>query len=239
MARQSAIPVLVTRPEPQASRLAANLVARFGDKVRPVLTPLMREEALSPALPEGPFAAVVVTSEAGARAAGRLRAKLPGRAICVGERTAEAARDAGFDAVALGGDAAGLVAGILAGPDAGPLLWLRGADRAADLGAMLAAGGRRLAEAVVYAQREQALSAGAETVLRDGGPVLVPLYSPRSARLFAAAVPDGADVRCVVMSEAVRAALPPALAAGAVVAERPEGAAMMQAIFRALTAALP
>jgi uroporphyrinogen-III synthase len=65
--------------------------------------------------------------------------------------------------------------------------------------------------------------------LAHPGPILVPLFSPRSATLFAAAA-KGAEVIPVALSAAVRSALPEALAAQAGVAESPDASAMIRAL---------
>lgn len=227
MSRQS-FAVLITRPEPQASRFAVQLSARFGAAARPVLAPLMRAVLLPFAPPPGPFAAVILTSETGAMAAAGLAAQIP-RAFCVGDRTAEAARAQGFAALAAGGDAAALAQLILSQPEDGPLLYLHGEDRAADLAALLP--GRRVTAQTVYRQEAQPLSTAALDLLNAGGRLIVPLFSPRSARLFAAQVPPEAPPPVVVtISDNTRAALPERLAAGCVVADHPGAAAMLQAI---------
>ena len=244
MPRQSAIPVLVTRPEPQASRFAAELTAHFGAAVRPILSPLMEAAFLAPSLPEGPFDTLILTSETGAEAAARLRdagAVLPLRTFCVGDRTAEVAQALGFEAQSAQGDVGALAALILARPDAGPLLYLHAEDRAGDLTATLAAAGRQVWSRAVYAQRERPLSAIAETLLSRRGRVLVPLFSPRSTRLFVAALPPKvrADLRCIAISAAAAAPLLPALAADAVIAARPDGPAMLAAISCVISSPLP
>jgi uroporphyrinogen-III synthase len=244
MPRQSAIPVLVTRPEPQASRFAADLTARFGPVVRPVVSPLMEVAFLAPSLPEGPFDALILTSETGAEAAARLRdagAALPRTALCVGDRTAEVAQGLGFEAQSAQGDVSALAALVLARPDTGPLLYLHAEDRAGDLTATLAAAGRQVWSRAVYAQRERPLSAIAETLFARKGRVLVPLFSPRTTRLFVAALPPKirADLRCIAISAAAAHPLPAALAADAVIADRPDGPAMLAAISCVISSPSP
>jgi uroporphyrinogen-III synthase len=133
------------------------------------------------------------------------------------------ARRAGFDAQALGGDAEALVA-ALAGP--GPaLLHLRGEDSRGAIAERLSAAGRDTAEAVVYRQQARPLAPRARRVLAGGGPVLVALFSPRSARLFRQAVPDlPAGVSMAALSPAVAAEL--GRHDGVRVAPRPDGPAM-------------
>ena len=65
----------------------------------------------------------------------------------------------------------------------GAFLYLRGRHTSRDLAARLNAGGRTAREQIVYDQRAVPLSPTALSALR-AGPVIVPLFSPRTARLF-------------------------------------------------------
>lgn len=235
-------PLLNTRPEPQASRFARELAETFGAAVRVVATPLMRTEFLPLAPPEGRFAALVLTSETGAEAAGRLRdagAVLPGLAWCVGDRTADAAAARGFSAISAGGDAGDLLRLIRAQPDEGRLLYLHGEDRAADLAADLAP--RPAVSLTAYRQVAGGLSGEAADLLASDERVIVPLFSPRSVRLLLAAAGglELTGVVPVVISENARAELPPGLAGRALVAARPDGPSMMVAIGRCFPGGSP
>lgn len=231
--------MLITRPEPQAGRFAAALAERFGPAVAPLVAPLMAAEWRAPTLPPGgPFAAVVLTSETGAQAAGPWRQALPARAFCVGEATAAAARARGFAPDLVAADAAALARALRALPDPGPLVWLRGEDAAADLAALLP--GLHLAQAVVYAQRPCPLSAEARALLARPGAVAVPLFSPRSARLFlAAAAAPVATLLPVAISPRTAAMLPEDLRARAGIAETPDAPGMLQALGRVLLSCPP
>jgi uroporphyrinogen-III synthase len=127
--------VVVTRPQFDGERTAAALRAR-GHEV--LVAPLMRVEPIAANL-DGEWRAVVVTSanapiaimESAARTS-LIKLSL----FAVGERSAEAARQAGFkDVVSANGDARDLVRLIAAREADGrvPLLYLAGEDRAADL----------------------------------------------------------------------------------------------------------
>ncbi|MBE2277995.1 MAG: uroporphyrinogen-III synthase [Rhodobacteraceae bacterium] len=247
MAKQS-FPILITRPEPQASRLAAELTDAYGARAAPLLSPLMMTEILTPQVPSGPFAAVILTSEAGAAAAERL-APLPRPAFCVGTRTAIRAAAAGFIPTVIEADAAALVATLgtaalntalpTAAGDTARLLWLRGADRAADLAALLPQ--CQIEELIVYAQRPRPLTAAALDCLGRPGPVILPLFSPRSVRLFLAAAPSRIEARllAVAISAQVAAEVPAERFAGCRVADTPDGAGMLVAIGRAISSGLP
>ncbi len=234
--KPAAIPVLITRPQPQAGRLADALRDRG---VKTVVSPLMRAIFPPVELPPGAFRAVVLTSEAGATAAAQFRSGLPARALCVGERTAEVARAGGFDARSLGATAAEMLQALA--EESGPFLYLRGREASVDVAAELHARGQAAESAVVYAQEPAPLTDEARALLLAAGPVVLPLYSARSARLFLAARPaeTQADLRVVAIAPPVLEALPGALRAGAAMAERPDGPAMMAAILRGIHALLP
>lgn len=144
--------VVVTRPQSDGERTAAVLRAR-GHEV--LVAPLMRVESIAANL-GGEWRAVVVTSanapiaimESAARSA---LIRLP--LFAVGQRSAEAGRQAGFrDVVSADGDARDLVRLIAAHVTGGgaPLLYLAGEDRAADLLGDLSARGIAAEMRVVY-----------------------------------------------------------------------------------------
>ena len=233
MARQSRpaapLPVLITRPEPQASRFAADLTAALDGMVTPVLSPLMAQVTLSPPLP--PAAALVLTSESAVLALPGLAGPLPDRAYCVGGRTAAAACAAGLQAFSAEGDAAALAALIASAGEQGPLLWLRGEEVAGDLAGDLAARGIALAQAVVYRQEPRPLSDTAQALLSGQAPVIVPLFSPRSARLLVERAKGAtAPLHLCALSPAVAEAATALPAASRTIAARPTGGALLECV---------
>lgn len=232
MAAQCFAPfVLLTRPGPQSDRFAASLRAR-APGMAIVTSPLMAPRFLAPDLPQGPWQAVILTSETGALAAGRCKPDLPDLAFCVGPRTAKVAARQGFAALSADGDAEALLALILSQPQA-PLLHLRGREARGDLARRLSAHGRPTAETVVYAQEEQALTPQARTLLAGRDPVLCPVFSPRAAQILrAACLRDhlGAPITLVAMSAAVAAAAGD-LPVRCVIAPQPTGESMLETLL--------
>lgn len=161
--------VLITRPAPAARRFA-DQIADLG--LATVIAPLMRivpvpHDSAAVAAAEG----LILTSENAVPHAG------PGRgrpAICVGPRTAELARAAGFAVTQGPGDAAGMMP-LLTGLGPG-WVHLRGVRVAAEL---------PVPGIVVYDQRLQPLGEAARALLDQTRPVIVPVMSPRSARIAA------------------------------------------------------
>ena len=228
MARQSQPIILLTRPLAQSQR--------FADQIGGALiSPLMRPEFLSPELPLGDFAAIVLTSETGAGAAGRISAAgaaLPKLAFCVGNRTAEMARAAGFTASSAAGAADDLLAHIIAGRPAGRLLLLQGQHSVGDLEQRLVSARIETVSRIVYRQIAQKLTEEAIAVLQDVRPVILPIFSPRSAKLLAD------ELRRIAAKAPIwLAALSPAVAEAfdfptvfAEIATYPDSAAMLRTV---------
>lgn len=209
--------LLMTRPGDDSERTAARIGADV--IVAPILqiVPVDHDGA---ALARAP--GLVFTSAHAVASAG------PGRgrpAICVGERTGQVARDAGFAVIQGAGTADSLVPLIEASPV--PLVHPHGRHLA-----------QRLAVPgiVVYDQRPQPLTARARAALMGARPVVVPVYSPRSAQLLGGmAAGARAPLWLVAISDAAAAAWT-APAARRAVADQPSGRAMDAAIRAMLDA---
>lgn len=180
--------LLVTRPQPEAERTAAELVRRGHE---PVLAPLLVTELL-PAPPFSRPAALLFTSVNGVRAVAawpdeRIPRTIP--ALSVGERTAAAARDAGFaDVRSADGDGEDLarLAQAVLDPRAGPLLHPTVARPARDLAALLGPVGFTVETVEAYRMKEaEALPEAVSTALTTGAIDGVLLYSRRTAETFA------------------------------------------------------
>ena len=249
--------LIVTRPEPDASRTAQALVA-LGHA--PILSPMLDVVAdPAAALPKRDFQAVLVTSGNAVRALaahrerGRVEA-LP--LLAVGDQTALIAKRSGFvGARSAGGavdDLAALVERQLR-PGDGPLLHVAGEVVAGDLAGRLAAAGFEVERAVLYRTHARPrLAEAAADALRDGGADGVLLYSRRSAAAFAQALragglaPLAGNIVCFCLSAPI-AELLPAVATGPVlVAERPDQISLFALVERSgavqgaeLTRALP
>jgi uroporphyrinogen-III synthase len=228
-----ALSVLLTRPVAQAERFAAEMAARFGERLQPVISPLMAPLFVMADWPDAPYATLILTSETGAEAAAQLRQAgraLPARAICVGGRTAAAAQSLGFGAISAQGDAEALIAHILAGDEPGPFLHLRGREARGDIAPRLAAKGRPAHAAIVYAQEAQPLTKAARDLLAGPLPVIVPLFSPRSAVLLAELGPFAAPLMIAAISPAAAEQVALLRPVRTVVAARPDADAMLDAL---------
>ncbi|MDA3859091.1 MAG: uroporphyrinogen-III synthase [Roseovarius sp.] len=178
------ITILITRPEPAATRFADQVAACLGDKVATLCAPLMRIE-YGGVLPDiGDDEVLIFTSLHGVDGFCRLTGRCGFTCYAVGDATAEAANRAGLRAISAGGDAGALLARIAADGAKGPFLHLRGAHVAGDITGALRAEGQSARGVVVYDQVDTDLGDRACAILAGDAPVIVPLMSPRSAQIF-------------------------------------------------------
>ncbi|SHJ04681.1 uroporphyrinogen-III synthase [Wenxinia saemankumensis] len=190
------------------------------------VSPLTRIVPLSPRVGGG-WGTIVVTSANGAAALGRLGLDPRIPVVAVGERTAEAARQAGFAARMRGPDAAGLARALIADPPPGPVLHLRGAEGAGDIAGTLRAAGLPCEEVIAYRQEDAVPTDAALSLLAGGAPVAVPLYSPASARRLAA-LPIRAPLLVAALSPAVASVAAAMAPERLVVASEPAGAFILR-----------
>lgn len=230
MAKQSRPLVILTRPAAQSARFAAALQARFGP-LAVLISPLLMPELLVPPLPDRRFSALILTAQTAVQALAGISAPLPRRAFCVGDRTAEAAQNAGLQAISAHGDAEDLIRLIQAHHPAPPLLHLRGRDSRGEIAARLTAAGLETQEAVVYDQRPHPLTPEAFAALSGPGPVLCPVFSPRTASLLAKALPQPhAPLQIAAMSQATATPLLRCAPVAIEIAARPDADALMDAM---------
>lgn len=197
--------LLLTRPGQGSQRVLAATEQMLGRSVDHMISPLIRIEPLEAQAPQGVIA--VLTSEQGARRAADLGAT--GLAYCVGDRTAAVARSLGFRARSAAGNVSALIRMIETEQPTVPLLHFRGEHSTGALSDQLNAAGFDTGELVVYRQTARPLSPDAMALLGADRPVVVPLFSPRSAELFVQAVAaPGAPLRPVAISQSAADRLP-------------------------------
>ncbi|PPB82439.1 uroporphyrinogen-III synthase [Albidovulum inexpectatum] len=229
--------LLLTRPRPQSVRFARDFRETFGRDWPVVISPLIEIVHL-PATVPGDVGGVLFTSQhaVAALSGSRLPAGLP--AWCVGPRTAAAARASGFDVQAgAPGDAAGLVRILQDVGVRGPLLYPRGRHVARDLEQALAPLGIPVLPAIVYNQRPLPATQEALDLVGGPDPVLLPLFSPRSARLAVREFAQArAPIHAVAISEAARQAGADLPVCQWALADSPDADGMMRAMARLIGA---
>jgi uroporphyrinogen-III synthase len=223
--------LLVTRPEPDATRQAQALAARGHE---PVLAPLLSiEPILGVTLDLDGAQGLLVTSRNALRAIAShpdlpAARRLP--LFAVGDATAREASALGFAEVTAAAGTGEMLARLLVetlAPNRGPLVHLAGETLAFDLKAALEAQGFTVRQRVLYrAVPATALPPQALALLDAGELDGVMLMSPRTAAVFAGlvsqhgAVTEASRLHCYCLSATVAQAVKP-LGAKLIVAERP------------------
>jgi uroporphyrinogen-III synthase len=245
--------VLVTRPLPDGETTAADLRARGFEAIT---APMLRFEPFGFRDDEDvAYGAVIVTSVNALRAvepglSGSSLLKLP--VFAVGERTAAAARAAGFaDVIAGEGDAAALRDLVLENAKARklkkarPLLYLAGEELARDLAGELAHRGFEVVTQITYRMVPAKHLPGDVVDGFAAGRIQAVLhYSRRSARAFVdAARAGGVEISALSLpqcciSAAVADIVRDAGATQVTVAASPDENALFEALKRALPARL-
>ncbi|MBR7652156.1 uroporphyrinogen-III synthase [Brucella oryzae] len=239
MAEPAQIPsrgrVLVTRPQPAGSQTAAKLASRGYE---PVLLPLSRTVALSFAVPEGPFAALTVTSANAFHHIDteQLKPFLDLPLFAVGQGTAQAARKAGFSQVIDGGgDAVRLAAAMRRDlPQQSRVLYLAGRVRQPVFEDEMRAAKLDMRVVDVYDTETVSYATAALLDVLHGAPfVAVMLYSGVAATSFVEAMreitpPFDEKTRFLCISARVADCLPPIWRANALVADHPDEAGLFR-----------
>ncbi|MBZ8118501.1 uroporphyrinogen-III synthase [Roseovarius sp. LXJ103] len=228
--------ILITRPEPGGTRFEAQVRAQFSD-VRTCLSPILEIVPEPDAVPIHGVRGLIFTSQYGVEQFAAQVARRDFPVFAVGGATGVVARAAGFgDVVEAEGDAVSLVAKIIEHGVLGPLLHLRGGVAAGDVAGDLTAAGIETRVAILYRQDEAAPTPEAKALLAGTAPVIVPLFSPRSAALWFAQSKPRAPLVIIAISEAVARAVPEGVAP-MFVAHTPDAEAMLRLMPVAIAAA--
>jgi len=224
--------LLLTRPQAQSEQFANDLRnAGFAGEI--VISPLMEIQGTGAAVDADSYDVAVFTS----RNAVDFVQPAPKPAWCVGDKTAEKARAAGWSARSAGGDVEDLMAAIQAADPEGDLIHFRGEHSRGSVVQRLKAADYSVQDCIVYRQVSCSLTPRALALLPGETPVIVPLFSPRSAGLFVAEAPKGALIWGVAMSEAVAKEMKRISCERLHIAQAPTAAAMMKGILSLIDAA--
>ncbi|MEM9393476.1 MAG: uroporphyrinogen-III synthase [Pseudomonadota bacterium] len=225
MSAQHRVPVILTRAKAQSERFATELP----DGTEPVVSPLLEIKVLPLRAGPRPEETLLFTSENGVAALVAHKGGYAGQtALCVGDRTAEAARTAGFAAQSANGSAEDLVE--LAMRSSGDFAHVRGFHSRGDVAKQLRLAGHTCREIVLYDQLERGLSPEARKILDTKRTCLVPLFSPRTAILFSNAQPAAPAAHMICLSATVAEAVSDGDYASISISNAPKASALLVAL---------
>ena len=196
--------LLMTRPQRAAERFVAGLPTDLRSRLVPLYSPLVSVVPVSSKIEFDDARGLIFTSSNGVAIAAGLttgRRELP--CFCVGRATTLAAQQAGWQAECAGATSLAMIGALKRPRPEGPLLHIRGTHSRGNVAARLTALGFPTREQVIYDQPLLPLSEDAGRVLSDINPVIVPLFSPRTARQFANLVTGPAPLYIAALSDAV------------------------------------
>jgi len=200
-------PLLMTRPRDANFRFLDLLPSPFLQETPVLHSPLLEIVPLRADIDLRDVSSVIFSSGEGVRVASA-QTQMRTQAYCVGERTTELAKGAGWDAEFAGNQADELVEHLGVLRPSGAILHLRGAFSRGDVAGRLSGMGLKCASQVVYRQVFGPLSPAAQVAMEAGTPMLVPLFSPRTAAHFQSVCGDMTQLTLIAMSDAVVEAMP-------------------------------
>ncbi len=211
----------------QSAAYAAELQQVFAGKVTIVQSPLQDIVPLKTAISLKDVHHLLFTSANGVRVFCDLSERRDIPCLCVGDKTAAVARALGLEAVSAGGNVQDLAALMRKydHADDGQFLYLHGQHTAREIPG-------KIRDIVIYDQIGCELTKTAKSALTDHAPVLVPLFSPRSADLFMQQI-SGLTMRnssAICLSQNVADRLDPSVFSDLRVASQPTAAAITREI---------
>ncbi|MGJ8610052.1 MAG: uroporphyrinogen-III synthase [Octadecabacter sp.] len=218
--------VLVTRPEVDA-RLFVERLTDVAGQVETIISPAFTYERRAVDVPA--FDVAIFTSKSAVTFAPLGNGR---RAYCVGNATAGAAQNAGYDAISADGSADDLISLILRQKPRGVLSHLRGEISRGDVSARLQAAGLVCVDAVLYRKVWLQPAQGIADLDFIDRSVIVPLFSAETVSILAQWPQSFAGCIVVAISDLVAQAARVLEPAQIVVSDRPNMDAMALATVR-------
>ncbi len=200
------VTLLLTRPRAASERFAQQVASEL-EALKVVISPLLEIEFLDISAPKN-VEMVVFTSLNGVDAWKRAKLPVDRPCYCVGQATGEAARAISFEPEISGGNVAHLIEDLRKTSPKGKIVHVHGRHTRGDLVGALQSDGLDAIGVLAYEQTALALSEEARNLLQGGAPVIVPLFSPRSAAQFAKAGPFGEQIDIIAISDAAAEVCP-------------------------------
>jgi len=194
--------VLITRPRPAAERFAADLFTEF-PQLNIVISPLLEIIQIGELPKLSQYQGVIFTSPNAVERFSASKNVDGCHCFCVGDTTARAAQQIGFSAVSAGGSSEELIDLVKNFPMKGPLVHVRGVHSRGEIAQRLSDIGRLCDTAIIYDQVQQTLNEKARQLFSGNKPVIVPIFSPRTAELFRNQVQPSKRTYIVAMSQSV------------------------------------
>ncbi len=197
--------ILLTRPHAQARHFADALIAQGVQPDQITIDPIMKIAPVETACDISACTGLIITS---ANALSYLPVALRGSRLpcyCVGDSTSQAARALGLNAYHLADTARDLCEALPTVCQEGPLLHLRGTHTTLNMAEHFRSTPLPVENVVVYEQIALPLQAETHESLRRSSPVILPIFSARSAKLLGKLALDWRPHWAVALSPTIAA----------------------------------
>jgi uroporphyrinogen-III synthase len=222
--------LLMTRPYKAAQRFVAMLPETLTVGLQVIYSPLISVQPVGDDINLDSGEAVIFTSSNGVSATASIPDCNDRVAYCLGQRTSLKAKEAGWQALMCGKTADDLVANLLQHRPSEPLVHMRGQHSRGNIVERLTEAGLTCREKVVYDQTLLPLTVEATSALSISHDVIVPLFSPRTARQFADLCPAGSKIHVIAMSETVAMSIKTLKYKDLQICREPEAQSMLQLV---------
>lgn len=203
----------------------------LGKNINSLISPILKIQTLRPKIDPNQYGAFIFSSRNGVMAANQLFNLQGRKAFVVGNKTAKIASNLGMRTYSADGNSGDLLNLIIQKHPVEKLLFLRGEYATGSVAETLNSIGLETESVVVYRQHAQKLSPEAQGALCGFDPVLIPLFSPRSAALMGSEmkrIKATARFSLIGMSQSVMDAWNGPRPINLVVADEPNAAAMVE-----------
>ncbi|WP_245538090.1 MULTISPECIES: uroporphyrinogen-III synthase [Roseobacter] len=217
------IPVILTRPKGSNSVFKAGIAPNVRDRLEFIRSPLLEITPIEQSADCSGAQHAIFTSANGVKLAPNGNGR---RAFCVGRKTTELAQSHGWDGVFAGATVTGLKEYVLTQQPQGEIHHYSGVFVRGNVAKELSAAGLNVMNVPLYDQRLLPFSAEALAVLQAKTPVIVPLFSPRTAAHFGAMAPAHPKLYIIAMSSAVADSLEEIAVSQLMVAQEPTAKSM-------------
>lgn len=218
------IPLILTRPAASNLAFREAMSPRLLSKFAVIESPLVRIVPVPQDEVADDTAVAIFSSSNGVRFAPRGNGRM---AYCVGQKTTEVARAAGWAAQYAGPTAEVLLNTVKSLPLTAPVTHFSGVHMRVDIAGKLVEAGHDVRRVALYEQQQLPMSSEAREAISSQNPVIVLLFSPRTAAHFAAEAPQNPSLQALCLSAAVAAEIEKNQFFNTVIANEPTAAAMM------------
>ena len=229
-AKHPQINLLLTRPIAGSKAFWAALPDETRQSLHPIFSPLIRIVPLNQSLQVA--GSVIFSSVNGVENSPQGDERI---AYCVGAMTTQAALTSGWNAIQAGETADQLISVLSNKNSNSTLTHLCGVHTRGNIAERLSATGLMTQRIAVYDQEICAMTAQATKALSTNFPLLVPLFSPRTARGFADQNNGHAPLHIVALSQDVVLQAGDLGAQTLTISERPTRSAMIDAVQKVAT----